>query len=341
MSKQLNLLKTGYRYELSVKENAELNKCSVANVRKFIQTRGIDRRFDKALAMWQRVNDFADKHENYTPWKASKELGVSYATFIKYCGAAKPSQTDRGKVSRYGLSKFANLVTSVGDSDECLRGIVKLYVPKGFVDVDLTYSVGSMWASSGLPHPTLKFDKYPLWLKTEDEITLSDLQQIETNPNILDVVPLDSIYRELGENGWNTYDSVLFDLPFLYGDKRGLKIAERFSCFDSEDELISANVGTLFLATQLVRPRGVVIVKTQNIQTASHQTWVADLLNSVADEVGLSKIDEFIYLNKSRFGLSTSAKCQHVARKTHGYYIVYRKKTFAEIEKDTVEKEVA
>ena len=216
MGKFLKMLETGYRYDLSVKENAKLNNCSIANVRKFIQTRGIDRRYDNTLAKWELINEFAEKHKDYTPWKAAKELGINYATYIKYCGVPKPSQTDKGKVSRFGLTKYANLVKSVGNSDECLRGIAKLYVPKGTVDVDLTYSVGSMWTSSGLPQPPLKFDKYP---------------------SVEGVQPFDVDYMCVD---WNTYESVLFDLPFLYGgnSKSGLKMVERFTEFESEDAVL-------------------------------------------------------------------------------------------------------
>ena len=205
-----NLLKNGYNPTLSVEENARLNKCSVANVRKYIQVHCIDRRFDTKITLWKRVNSFASKNPNTPISKAAKALKISPNTYKKYLGAAAPSQIDITKVSKFDLSKYNNVVRSVGSDADCLHGIIKLYT-KGRVDCDLTYSVGGMWSNSGLEHPTIKFDKYPQTDETI-ELTLANLTRY-VEPNSL--------------------DSVLFDLPFLYGDfdKTKLKIKERYNKF--------------------------------------------------------------------------------------------------------------
>lgn len=308
-------LKSTYDPTLSVEENATINGCSVANVRKFIQNNGIDRRFDKALKMWERVNEFANAHQDYSVAKSAKELGISPNTFIKYCGAEKPTQTDPTKVSKFDLSKYCNVIKSVGTNDECLHGIFKLYTPKG-IEVDLTYNIGGIYTSSGLPHPTLKFDKYP---QTKDTI------------------PLDNIYQV---DKWHTCKSVLFDLPFFYGKSKYnsyLKMVQRYTSFETEEELISTNIRMMFLSAQLLRPNGVLIVKTQNIKTTGHQTWISDILSNVAEEVGLEKIDEFIFLNRSRLGIAATANTQHAARKAHGYYLVFRRVMPKELVKVLIE----
>lgn len=313
-------LKVSYDPKLSIEENAKKFGCSIANVRKYIQTAGIDRRYDSKLALWRLVNDFYKENPNTTLSMAAKALEISPNTVKKYKGTDKPTQIDPTKVSKFDLSKYCNVVKSVGTNDECLHGIYKLYLPNG-LDIDLTYSVGGIYSSSGLPHPKLKFDKFPLWEKKDK--TEFELKHIKSNPNILKVEKLDNIYRLVQ---WHTYNSVLFDLPFFWGKKNGyLKMVERFSSFSTEEELIQTNINFMFWASQLLRPNGILVVKTQNIQTGGHQTWINDILSSVASEIGLEKIDEFIFLNKSKAGIAAFCKTQHVARKTHGYYLVFRR----------------
>lgn len=307
-------LKTSYDPNLSVEENAKKIGCSVANVRKYIQLNGIDRRFDSKLATWKRVNDYCDKNPETSIVKAAKDLEISPNTFIKYCGAPKPIQIDSTKVSKFDLHKYCNVIKSVGDNDECLHGVLKLYVPKGYVDLDMTYNVGGIWESSGLNHPTWKFDKYP---QTKDTIEL-------TCENLFEV--FDD----------NTLDSVIFDLPFWYGNFNGryLKMVDRFSAFESKEELLATNTQLMLWASVLLRPKGILIVKTQNIKTSGKQLWVSDILNQTAEYLGLQKIDEFIYLNRSKMGVASKINQQHCSRKAHGYYLVYKKKTPKELEEN-------
>ena len=298
------VLKVSYDPKLSIEENAKKFGCSVANVRKYIQTAGIDRRYDSKLALWRLVNDFYKENPNTTLSMAAKALEISPNTVKKYKGTDKPTQIDPTKVSKFDLTKYCNVVKSVGTNDECLHGIYKLYLPNG-LDIDLTYSVGSIYKSSGLPQPRIKFDKYP---QTKDTKELT--------------------YSSLAKLGVFAVDSILMDLPFIYGNPENLKplkMAQRFNFFKSANELIDTNIDLMFWASQLLKPNGVFVVKTQNIQTTGKQLFITDILNDVADEIGLEKVDELIFLNKSRMGASKTAKVQHVARKAHGYYLVYRK----------------
>lgn len=307
-------LKTSYDPNLSVEENAKKIGCSVANVRKYIQVSGIDRRFDAKLATWKRVNDYCDKYPNTSITKAAKALEISPNTFIKYCGAPRPSQTDTTKVSKFDLSKYCNVVKTVGNNDECLHGIIKLYVPNGYVDLDMTYSVGGIWESSGLEFPTWKFDKYP---QTKDTIELT----------------CENLFEKFDDN---TLESIIFDLPFWYGkfNKQYLKMVDRFSAFESKEELLATNAQLMLWASVLLRPRGILIVKTQNIQTTGKQLWVSDFLNQTAQTLGLRKVDEFVYLNLSKMGIAAFCKQQHCARKAHGYYLVYQKITPKELDEN-------
>lgn len=297
-----------YNPSLSTEENAALCGCTVANVRKYIQTMGIDRRFDNELSTWRKVNEYSEKHPIVSVQCIADELGLSRTTVRKYLGAPCPSQSDKTKVSKLDLTKFSNLLTSVGSSDECLYRIGKLYLNGGGVEVDLTYSVGGIWRNCGLPQPSMKFDKYP-----------------QTS----DTLPLDEVEKHIAQN---SVKSVVFDLPFWYGDdakRKDMKIAERFNLFHSEKELIETNVAMMELSEKILRKNGVLIVKTMDLQSHGKSTWVRDLLVSTATHLGFEKVDELIYLNQSKLGLSANSKQQHCVRKAHGYWLVFKKKRTA------------
>lgn len=295
-----------YNPSLSTEENAALCGCSVANVRKYIETNGIDRRFDNKLTQWRKINEYSDKHPTVSVHCIAKVFNISPTTVRKYLGAPMPTQQDKTKVSKLDLSKYSNLLTSVGSSDECLYRIGKLYLNSGGVDVDLTYSVGGIWLNCGLPQPLMKFDKYP---QTSDTLPLDDIDKHVTH---------------------NSVRSVVFDLPFWYGEKRkDMKMSERFNQFSSEKELIDTNVAMLELANKILMKNGILLVKTMDIQTHGKTTWIRDLIVTIATDLGLVKIDELIYLNKSKLGLSATSKQQHCVRKAHGYWLVFKKKRTA------------
>ena len=79
----MKAIKDKYDPNLSIKENAIRCNCSESAIRDYIKFNGIDRRFDESLKMWKLVNDYYKLHQDYTPNKIAKELGISRNTVTK------------------------------------------------------------------------------------------------------------------------------------------------------------------------------------------------------------------------------------------------------------------
>lgn len=78
--------KTNFTYypELTVKENADLNKCSEENVRYFIRSRGIDRRFDSKQVILEDIKLYLKDFPNATKQQIAKDTRHGINTVRRY-----------------------------------------------------------------------------------------------------------------------------------------------------------------------------------------------------------------------------------------------------------------
>ena len=148
------------------------------------------------------------------------------------------------------------------------------------------------------PQPNLKFDKYP---------------QVEG------VVPLyeaDSLSDE-------SFNSIVYDLPFIVSSGAMSKIKERFTHFENVEELYQANDEMLERSYRLLKEQGLLVVKTMDISHGNKQIWISDYVIRKAEELGLELIEKFILLSNLRLIARTHQ--QRVARKYHSYFLVFKK----------------
>lgn len=212
---------------MSVKENAANNNVTVAAIRSYIRTNGIDRKLDNAIAIKRRIDEVVKANSDISLRQLSAQLGYSVNTVRKYLAQnVCVSNSDKTKTSMFDTSKWKAVIKSVSDNqDEILFNILRLYVGESSFDCDLTYSVGVFYRN--LPQPSMKYDKYP---------QLDDVLYLEQAYDI--------------ENG--SLHSVVVDLPFIVKnsekDAQSSMIAQRFNCFYSVEELYQANVDMLNLA---------------------------------------------------------------------------------------------
>ncbi len=304
----MKAIKDKYNPNLTVKENAELCNCSVAAIRHYIKVNGIDRKYDEALKKWKLINDFAKQHPNYSQHRIAKELGISQHTVAKYLGTEKPAKSDNSKLSKFASEKMANNILTVNTNQQSiLNNILQLYVPSMRFDADLTYSKGSFYRNNNVTPPTYKFDKFP---QTADTILLEKI---------------DSVIDD------EVLDSIIFDLPYVitqsWGDMKS-KVMERFTSFDSVNELITTNKAMLELATRKLKKGGILVVKTQDTCTqtpsGAKQIWVSHILQNHAETLGLTHEDTFLLVSKKIMFTRHNVK-QHRARKNHCYFLVFRK----------------
>ena len=174
---------------------------------------------------------------------------------------------------------------------------MRLYNNRQPFDCDLTASKCVFWKS--LPLPVYLYDKYP---------------QLE---NIKQLSEADLLPDEF-------FNSIVFDLPFLVSKGATSKIKERFTYFESVDEIYRANDEMLERSYRLLKKQGLLIVKTMDICHANKQIWISDYVIKKANELGFEMIDKFILLSNLRLFARTHQ--QKVARKYHSYFLVFRKK---------------
>ena len=168
--------KINYNPLLSVKENAANNNVTVAAIRSYIRTNGIDRKLDNAIVIKRKIDEVVKANPDISLRQISAQLGYSVNTIRKYISQnICVSNDDKTKTSMFDTSKWKAVIKSVSDNqDEILFNILRLYVGESSFDCDLTYSVGVFYRN--LPQPSMKYDKYP---QLDDVLPLEQAYDIE------------------------------------------------------------------------------------------------------------------------------------------------------------------
>ena len=198
------------------------------------------------------------------------------------------------------------LVKSVGDQDEILSGISRLYCPDGF-ECDMTYGNGSFWKS--LPCPRLRFDIDP---QCDGVVKACSMN-----------LPIES----------ESIGNCVFDPPFLTYVKNGrshksgqVAMTARFGGYYRYDELEEHYRGTISEAWRVLKPGGIFVFKCQDIihNHRMHCTHFNVML--MADLEGFQVKDLFVLPAKSRMPSPQKGRQRH-ARVFHSYFLVFEKPT--------------
>lgn len=287
---------------LSVKENARKCGVSVAAIRYYIRTNGIDRQYDSQLVRYNAIKELKETNPNISNKEISLALNISVNTVKKYVKMDHfKSKNDSLKLSTFDLSKRKNIIKSVSDNqDEILNNILRLYIQKETFDIDLTASTCVFYKK--IPMPKLLFDKYP----KQDCIT-----------------PLTEAYLLKSD----TYHSIVIDLPFIVKDEKSAStsmIAQRFNYFPSIESLYTTNIEMMELAFHLLGRGGYLIMKTMDFCYGNKQYWISYFIQNKAIEIGFKLVDTFILISKNKI-LTTRGEKQHYARKFHSYFYIFKK----------------
>ena len=295
----------GIQYEqydpaLSVEENAAALGCSPATVRKFIRSREIDRKFDAAYSKWKAIKDYNSRHPSSSYAEKRKILGFSVNTIKKYEALSEEqvfqSKRDTNKISEFDI-RNKNAIRSVSNNqNDIIRWIIRLYNDGKPFDADLTASQLVFYKT--VQKPAHLYDKYPQL----DEVR--NLKETDTLPD-------------------ETFSSIVYDLPFVVSQGKTSIIKERFTFFETVQELFDVNDEMLDRAYRLLQNKGILVVKTMDIVYAGKQYWVSDYVLSKAREKGLELLEKFILV--ANFKLFSRTHTQHHARKWHSYFFVFRK----------------
>jgi len=289
-----------YNPSLSLKENSEILGCSVSALKKYLRKAEVDVGYDTAFSRWKKINDYKKSHPSYSLRKKSQKLGFSINTIRKYEAmseeALNVSFRDTEKVSRFDI-RNKNAIKSVSSNQkDILIWIMNLYNGGNPFEADLTSSLLKFYKH--VPCPDNLFDKYP---------------QL---PQVKDLIEADALPDA-------SFSSIIYDLPFIVSVGAMSMIKERFTFFDTVEELYQANDEMLNRAYRLLKAEGLLVVKTMDINHAGKQYWVSDYVLRNAQDKGLELLDKFILTSHLR--LFSKTREQHMARKYHSYFFVFRK----------------
>lgn len=297
--------------KLTIAENAK--KAGVSNnaIKKFMQANDISARLNsyesKIRIIKEAITSLECQNEKVTISKLCEFTHWSNKTVIKYAKLLKEGSVNLAtslrvnKVSMFTPSNRRTIKSISYSETEILSGILKLFNNSEAIEADLTFSKGGIYRH--LPLPTYKFDIHPL---SEDVQLLQKTRDLD-----------DGIYK-----------SVLIDLPFLVRSSTNEKesiLTKRFDSFDSVNEMYQTNKEMIALAYRLLRKKGILVMKTQDIVYASKQELTHVYIINVAVNMGFQVEDIFILARKNVI-LSSFVKNVEHARKYHCYYIVFIKK---------------
>ena len=230
-----------------------------------------------------------------------KKTGYSINTIKKHLNVSiNDIKQNNHKLSRFDLSKSHNLIKSVSDNqDEILSNIINLYVKNDCIDCDFTYSKGIFYKH--IPLPKLKYDKYPI---------SNEVNPLKDAYNIKD----------------SSLHSIIIDLPFIVRNENTSTsmVDKRFNSFKSIEELYETNHKMIGLAFNKLKSKGILIMKTMDINFNGKQYWIGNFVQNEAFNIGFELIDTFILISKSKI-LTNNGITQHCARKWHSYFFVFKK----------------
>lgn len=295
------------RYELfdsakSIEENAAILGCSASTVRKYIRTKDIDRKFDATYVKWKRIHDFCKEHPEASYVQKKAELGYSINTIRKYERLSEQdiyqSKRDTEKVSSFDILNNNSIKSVSNSQDDILLWIMELYNNGEPFEADLTASV-LVFYRHRVPKPKFLYDKYP---QLEE---VKNLEEVNSLPN-------------------ETFSSIVYDLPFVISTGASSIIKKRFTHFSTVEELYQANDEMLDSAYRLLKRKGLLVVKTMDVNHGGTQEWVSDYVLNAAKAKGLQLLDKFILV--ANFKLFNRTHSQRQARKYHSYFFVFRKR---------------
>lgn len=186
------------------------------------------------------------------------------------------------------------------DEPDVVNNILRLHNNSRPIDLDPTFSIGAMYNGTGIDKPRLRFD-------------IADLPDCE-QADCRDLPLPDS-----------SVNCIYFDPPFLINKSNGQpsgKIIERFSSFESWEELRRMYYKSLLEFGRVIKKNGIIIFKCQDFVHGRRQYWSHILVYNLALLTRFYPKDMFVLLARNRMK-STVYNQQH-ARKFHSYYWVLK-----------------
>lgn len=199
------------------------------------------------------------------------------------------------------MTEAGPTIRSVYESNhEILEAIGRLHCPNGF-ECDLTFGNGTFWKN--IPRPDLCYDVTPL----HEGVIRADSRELPLQDSFL--------------------SNCVFDPPFLTyvrgGREHNSKVAltSRFGGYYRYDELQAHYRDTLKEVYRVLKPRGKMIFKCQDIIHNHRMHCTHALTISMAEEIGFRLADLFVLVARHRMPGPQKGQQRH-ARIWHSYFLV-------------------
>ncbi|OPY85358.1 MAG: DNA methylase [Syntrophorhabdus sp. PtaU1.Bin153] len=198
-------------------------------------------------------------------------------------------------------STFQIIKSVSADQTEIISDIMKLHLSGRSFDLDPTYSSGAFYKN--LSRPAHVYDLNP----QKPEIQKADVRNL----------PLRS----------SSISSAMFDPPFLVGCTfETSRMGKRFGGFKNWPDFFDFISRSLTELYRVLKSGGVLVVKCQDIVNGRKQHLSHVFIVNKATEIGFLPIDIFISVREQVI-IQSALKNQQHARKTHSYFIVFRKES--------------
>lgn len=189
------------------------------------------------------------------------------------------------------------------NESDCISALLEIHNKGMPIDCDPMYNKGMFYNKPGskIAKPRLRFD-----LNKYDDCARADATRLPVNTNSL--------------------QCVILDPPFMFGahgQTKNNRINQRYSMFNSWDELEKCYRGILREAYRILRPGGILIFKCQDY-TDNRTTMTHCMIWQWARELGFYSKDIAI-LNLPKPKIYNPALRQRHLRKTHCYFWVFSK----------------
>lgn len=203
--------------------------------------------------------------------------------------------------------RFPIVTAKVGKNADLFPDVLDMYVPDFSLILDLTFGKGAFWKR-------IPPNKY--------EVIRND-----SNGHNVD---LRSDYRWVVFKP-ESFDAVIFDPPYGQGSTtaRTGGIAKQYRLGENSntrtpDGILSQYRYGIINARCVLKPKGILIVKCQDMVNNGEQWWISDSIKNEAERFGFKALDRFVMVQDSTPIMRHNIQLH--ARKNHSYFWVFTKK---------------
>ncbi len=201
----------------------------------------------------------------------------------------------------------------IGDDAELVRDILDLYA-RGPRVLDMTYGHGGFWRYARSSERTV--------IGLDKRIGTDAIDQERKPELVTKLVAGDYLALPFADR---SFDAVTFDPPFITHPGNGSKMADRYTSFDTYDELLDSCAGARDEALRVLVAGGVAVVKCMDwVEGRTVWRWLHfDLMCSWTSTSRFRLVDLLINARPTSLRNPNVQRQTH-AKRAHTYFLVFQ-----------------